>query len=380
MASFNIGKTIAASLSVPLTNVANAAANAVADAVGQKISGAVQNLTNFSMPDGAAKATEAANKLLSQDNISSFSKLTQNVGVQTVNGVTTVTDIANGKVLTQIGSSSGEFFDAELIPPTKEMKVTITQEPNYGVSPVVFDVMPTISEDGGATYDSFTPVHHPGEILKYTGSSARSWQVSAQLICRNTSEASRNLEILNTIRAWRMPFYGQGTEETDAALLGAPPPILTLSAYGSLVIGPVKCVMESYSVSWPNDVDYLPAVDPLTKESKPFPVILSVNINLKESWAPKEFSGFSLREYQRGDMKAAFSTARMPKPVGAWGAEARDASGKRYSLTEPAKLSQSGVNATVNNLDTSKWGREARNAYGTASNIVPKNVKNFWGD
>lgn len=378
MASFNIGKTIAASLSVQLTASANAAATAVSDAVGRKVSGAIQNITNYAIPDAVKKASEAANKLLSQNNVGEFSNLSKTVGLQTINGITTVTDTTSGKVLTQMGSSRGEFLDAELIPPTKEMKVTISQEPNHGVSPVVFDVMPTISEDGGATYDSFTPVHHPGEILKYTGSSARSWQVSAQLICRNTSEATRNLETLNTIRAWRMPFYGQGTEETSAELLGAPPPILTLSAYGSLVIGPVKCVMESYSVSWPNDVDYLPAIDSVTKESKPFPVILSININLKESWAPREFSEFSLKEYQRGDMKAAFSTSRAPKPVGAWGAEARDASGKRYSLTEPANLSQGDVNTTINNLDASEWGREARNAYGTASNIVPQNAKNFW--
>jgi hypothetical protein len=357
MPSFNLGKTLAASLSVPLANVANAASNAVADSVGRVVSSAAQSVANYALPDGVTKAAEAANKLLKQNNIGDFSNLTSTVKLETKSGVTSISDAASGKILTQVGQEETNNEEAEFTPPTKELKVTIYQEP-AGIRPVIFDVMPTISEDGSASYEAFSPIHHPGEILKYVGSSARSWQISAQVFL-NFEEQIKNLTTLNIIRSWRMPFYGLGTEATDAELLGAPPPILTLSAYGNSVIGPVKCVLESYSTSWPNDVDYLQAIDELTGQSSPFPVILSININLKESWSPKEFSNFSLRGYQRGDMQSAFSAVRGPRPTigagtgttGSWGGEARDASGKRYSLNEPAT-----------------WGGEARDASGTRFN------------
>jgi len=349
MSSFNLGKTLAKSLAVPLAAAVGTAATKVIDGMFKPVSTPKPETTNYAVAGPADKIAEAGDKLLSQGNIEDFSELAPNIGLETTDGVTSIKDSIRGEIMAQVGESRSQaqniFEEAQYVPSTIDMKVTITQEPPAR-RPIIFEVMPTISEDGGASYESFTPVHHPGEILKYTGSTARSWQISAQLISRNITEASNNLEMLNIIRSWRMPYYGAGTEENQPELLGAPPPILTLTAYGGRVIGPVKCVMESYSTSWPNDVDYLPAIDYSSQdgtESRPFPVILSININLKESWSPKEFSGFSMFDYQIGNMPAAFSTIRQPKPTTApaslnWGGEARDTSGKRYDKSEPANI------------------------------------------
>jgi hypothetical protein len=100
-----------------------------------------------------------------------------------------------------------------------------------------------------------------------------------------------------------MPFYGTGNSDPNLQqYLGAPPPILTLTAYGAQMIGPVPCVMTNYSWTFPNDCDYIP-----TSDGSPFPVILDVNITLKESFSPAEYSSFDLSSYKRGDMQGAFS-------------------------------------------------------------------------
>lgn len=190
---------------------------------------------------------------------------------------------------------------------TMGFKVKITAEPNLGdgqYGQVIFESMPTVSEAQAANYAAFSPVQHPGDILKYTGTSSKSWGINVKLISRTPGEASDNLRKLNIIRSWVMPFYGLGTarNEITKKYLGAPPQVLTLSAYGSAAIGPVKCVLENYNWDWPNDVDYINTI-----EGTPFPVIGSLTLNLKESWSPAEFSNFDLMEYRKGNLNRTFS-------------------------------------------------------------------------
>lgn len=196
---------------------------------------------------------------------------------------------------------------------TLKYKVKLVAEPGVG-GVVTFEAMPTISESRSASYDPVTLLHHPGDILKYKSSSARSWTIDAKLISRTPLEAAVNLDSVNKIRAWVMPFYGHGTASNGSTsrYLGAPPPILTLTAYGDKMIGPVKCVLESYSWNWPNDVDYIPA-SVGGETPVPFPAIVSISLTLKESFSPAEYSGFDLLSYRAGNMKAAFQAVKANK-------------------------------------------------------------------
>jgi hypothetical protein len=187
---------------------------------------------------------------------------------------------------------------------TTGFKVSISQEPSFGNDSIVLHVMPSISENRSATYDAFSPIQHPGEILKYRGTSSRGWSIAAKLISRNISEASENLKTINIIRSWLMPFYGTGTAlaQQTKNLIGAPPPILTLRAYGSGMIGPVKCILENYSWDFPNDVDYIK-----TDTDVPFPTVMNLTLAFKESWAPSEYSSFNIIDYRNGNLPAAFA-------------------------------------------------------------------------
>ena len=293
-------------LNVPQVNLANSGTLNPAIAAPQ----ATQVTSDFSVASSTDLQSETLAKLGDTGQADQFSCLANNTNLTTNSGVTTASDSTSGSPITTVGSVVAPPPPASATPittsdNTQTFKVTLTQAPTIGsLNTVTFDVMPTIQESGSATYKAFTPIQHPGEILKYEGSSARTWNIDAKLISRTVEEATKNIAILNLIRSWRMPFYGQGTANNPATkqYLGAPPPILTLTAYGSSAVGPVPCVLENYNWTWPNDVDWIH-----TASREPFPVIITIALQLKESQSPAEFSGFDLVSYKTGNMKAAFT-------------------------------------------------------------------------
>ena len=299
--------SLAGFLNVP--TLAGAPVTSFASAVSEPFPSFELPSQDFSVASVNQKVSEAAQKITSEGVLGSMTNIT--------NGIGFINDGIGGKIPvdTSTGAPAGEAVNQAPRPPsagassadaskeTKKFKVVIESAPDGKT--VVFDSMPTIAESRSTSYEPFSPVHHPGEIMKYKNTTARTWTLSAKLISRNQSEAKKNLDILNTIRAWGMPYYGEGTKGSSGTNLGAPPPILTLSAYGEGAIGPIPCVMESYSTNWPNDIDYI-STGPGDKEG-PFPVLLQLDISLKESYSPSEYSGFDLIKYRKGDMGGAFN-------------------------------------------------------------------------
>lgn len=360
---FNIADTFKRSLAIPIQKGVSATAQAASGLIFSTTKTASQNTSDFGVATASQKSAEAIDKVVNQGTADQFDSVNRQIKMMYENQTLAIKEADTNKTLGKVGdlapapSVPAEFLKSGNTPAIEELKVTITQEPKGIRTTVVFDVMPTIDESRSVQYEPFTPLHHPGEILKYKNTGGRSWTISAKLVSRNVEEASKNYAMIQSIRSWAMPYYGAGTQKTHPDILGAPPPILTLQAYGKNMIGPVKCVMESYSWQWPNDVDFLPAVD-LDGKNRPFPVILNISITLKEAWSPAEFSGFSINHYQMGDMPVAFSAiARTSRPqtfVPVGSAENRDA----IRRSEAQIVNQGAVNKASSNI---------------ASNVPPSN-------
>jgi hypothetical protein len=175
---------------------------------------------------------------------------------------------------------------------------------------VLFRVMPTINEGRQAMYDDVMMPHHPGLIAKYNHTGPRTWSIgNIKLISRTIAEADENQKIINTLRGWLMPYYGYGTESSTPELLGAPPDILEFTAYGDHNIGKIPVALESFGCDWPNDVDWIH-----TSAGEPFPVIFNIgSLTLKEAWSAREYSGFDLSAYRRGDLANAYYPVIIPK-------------------------------------------------------------------
>lgn len=395
---FNIADTFKNALSIPVQQGLNTAIqqttsaatgilnNGITAATNFINRGAQELAANFGIATNPLKAAEAAQKIATEQIGSKFNSLTRNLGIVNQNGAMQLTNSTTNELIGTLGAAPGSNVPANLAggsaqPSTTGLKVTISQEPLSGME-LVLDVMPTIDESRSVQYDEFSPLHHPGQILKYRTTQSRTWSVSGQLISRTIDEATRNLKYVNLIRSWAMPFYGAGTESTNPELLGAPPPILTLRAYGPQMIGPAKCVMESYNWTWPNDVDYIQANND-DGQAIPFPVIISISLQLKESWSPAEYSGFSMNEYRSGRLPQAFTAMQrqanqqpqtaVPPLGGIDGGSMIDPAGvANIARSESLNITQGVVNKISDS--TAAIGSNIRQTVSTATSTVTTSV------
>lgn len=187
-----------------------------------------------------------------------------------------------------------------------------------GVAQVVFRVMPEIVESRTVQYDAIAPAQAPGAFQKFKGTDSTQWTVNATLISRNSAEATENMIFLNTLRGWTKPFFGDTTGAQFPGKLGAPPPVLTFSGLRERIIGPVPVVITSLNWNWPTDVDYLPTsitagADGSGESSGkfiPFPAVMTIAIQLTESFSTTQFNGFSLADYRQGLMVTAYGGNR----------------------------------------------------------------------
>lgn len=203
---------------------------------------------------------------------------------------------------------------------------------------VRFPISPVVTESRSVQYQKSDIKHLPGDMLSYTNTSARKFEFSdLKLVSRTPIEARRNLVRLNTLRGWTLPYFGstglstlddsylnRATNADDTSkqvdqlrsnfrrLLGAPPDVLHLFAYSGGSddaylgnINGIPTVIESLTITYPNDVDYIPcqsngANDPYG--GTPFPIIMNLSLSLSEIHSPREFEKFKLEDFKTGRM------------------------------------------------------------------------------
>jgi hypothetical protein len=212
---------------------------------------------------------------------------------------------------------------------------------------VTFQVSPDVTENRTVTYKTLDPLHMPGQILVYGGTSSRTFQLSnIRLVARTVKEATDNMRTLHMLRSWTMPYFGnsstlhprqlenraagvqssgnqsaantkvQGEHPTGMELLGAPPDVLILSAYSprgnfatsgentsrkrlhATNIHNVPVVITNLTIPYSSDVDYIPTID-----NQPMPRMMIIDIQLTETHSPQEYNSFSLQDFRNGVLK-----------------------------------------------------------------------------
>lgn len=223
---------------------------------------------------------------------------------------------------------------------------------------VEFKVTPTFTESRSVDYTAVTPIHMPGSIQVYKNTTSRTFSIGATLVSRSPNEAYENMKILQTLRTWTLPYFGQshGLSESERAartrnlpdtaaggeqprnlteaeiaerkqqqiqegvnLLGAPPMVLYLYAHSSsennqrgtipilrVNINRIPVVIANLSIVYPNDVDYFPAssggVDGINTSTESFPTKMEVTVDCVETHSPREYERFSLQDFYDGKL------------------------------------------------------------------------------
>jgi hypothetical protein len=296
-----------------------------------------KGIQNLKLGDVSSKLTEGAYSLVGKFSASAgpFGKLA--VGAASFAGLSSPKEIGKtgagaltaGQKGAAAASNLGQVSAAQANAAQqaneedKTYLVTLTDDEGFSV---VFQILPEIVENRSIRYQAVQPPQFPGAFQKYEGTDSVQWSVNAVLVCRTTKEATVNLMYLNRLRGWTMPFFGEAMAKSPLTILndkvGAPPPVLRFHGLRTNVIGPVPVVITSLNWSWPRDVDYIPA-QKLDSSSYaddygnprmvgdatvPFPAVISISIQLVESFSIAEFNGFDLEAYRVGDFENAYKS------------------------------------------------------------------------
>lgn len=225
--------------------------------------------------------------------------------------------------------------------PRDDKSHLVTLEDKEGAL-VEFLVMPEITEQRGVSYEAVAPPQFPGAFQKYKGTESVQWTINATFISRTSKEATENLTNLNILRGWTMPYFGSkittSSNEKIRNKLGAPPPVLIFKGLRQAMIGPVPVVITSLNWSWPRDVDYIPASAPSGGlVNVPFPTVMTLSINIVESFSTEQFNNFDLRAYRLGKFEEAFGDIKGDGYVGNEDTIEKFASLSK-SITAPAQV------------------------------------------
>jgi len=114
----------------------------------------------------------------------------------------------------------------------------------------VFPYTPTIIIQHSANYNPIAPIHNNYPFFAYQNSQVNELVIVGQFYVQNAVEAQYWTAALHYLRSiTKMDFGAFGT--------GNPPPIVKLNGYGDYVFNNVSCVVTTFTVDMPAEVDYI---------------------------------------------------------------------------------------------------------------------------
>jgi len=118
---------------------------------------------------------------------------------------------------------------------------------------VIFPYLPKIDTTYTANYETASLTHSNHTNYFYKSSSVGAVGLTATFTAQDTTEANYLLAVIHFFRSVTKMFYGQDAQR------GAPPPLVYLTGLGAYQFSAHPCLVQSFSYSLPNDVDYIRA-------------------------------------------------------------------------------------------------------------------------
>lgn len=212
----------------PDTEFGNPQAAIDANAADDAARAEVDNLLNR-YPPSAAGVTEA-----------------QNTGG--VQSITIVGRRIDNRVRISLASSADYLYMASDI--TKEDILW----PLKNTNGVLFPYTPQINITYSANYDATDLTHSNYKIYNYRSSSVENIGITADFTAQDVFEANYVLAVIHFFRTVTKMFYGK-----DQPFKGVPPPLVYLTGHGTYNFNRHPAVVNSFTLNYPNDVDYIDA-------------------------------------------------------------------------------------------------------------------------
>jgi hypothetical protein len=115
---------------------------------------------------------------------------------------------------------------------------------------MIFPFTPSVIFSHSASYSAQNPVHSNYPFYSYGNSSVDAITISGDFFTETNEDAEYWVAAVTFLRTMTKMFYGDGANS------GNPPPICKLNGYGEYVFKNVPCVITSFNIDMPQDVDY----------------------------------------------------------------------------------------------------------------------------
>ena len=139
------------------------------------------------------------------------------------------------------------------IPPViKELESTLINPLIDSGERMIFPFTPSVIFSHSASYSSMQPVHTNYPFYNYQNSAVDAITVSGDFFIETNDDAEYWIAAVTFLRTLTKMFYGDNGSNT-----GNPPPIVKFNGYGEYVFKNVPCVVTSFNVDLPQDVDYM---------------------------------------------------------------------------------------------------------------------------
>ena len=165
-------------------------------------------------------------------------------------------------------------------------------EPLAQTDGMVFPYTPTIDYQQAVDYSSYDPTHTNQELYAYTKTKAPTISINGKFTSQNSFEAGYSLAAFHFCRVVSKMAFGESQNP------GTPPPVLLFSAYGDYMYNDLPVIMTNFSVSWPDDVDYVQVVNTNTY----VPAIFTISLSLIVQNTPATLRTFNLEQFRSGQL------------------------------------------------------------------------------
>lgn len=117
---------------------------------------------------------------------------------------------------------------------------------------MVFPYQPVITYQQDVNYTAIEMVHTNQEFYAYNRTNAVKLTVSGKFSVQNQTEGIYSLACIHFLRTVTKMWFGKSPNS------GTPPPVLIFDAYGQYMFNQLPVIVTTFSVSLPDDVDYVP--------------------------------------------------------------------------------------------------------------------------
>ena len=162
---------------------------------------------------------------------------------------------------------------------------------------MIFPYLPQITMSHTANYQQMDIAHINYPFYAYKNSQVDEIQITGKFTVQDRVEADYWLAAVHFLRTVTKMFFGTGQ------YLGNPPPICTLNGYGDFVYKDVSCIIKNFTVTMPNDVDYIQAGQGGSGSSVTYvPVSSEISVTVQPVYSREKIKSFDLMAFASGEL------------------------------------------------------------------------------